>query len=467
MRFFATASLCVGVLLTAAACDPTDTKHYFTQGVGTQLYPDDIAAQTDLQNTYVQYVCSQAGLTPSVSPAGVVSCGTDPQSEETWYLFVQAGMNDIDERCDSYLTWLDNVRRARAPTIKELSDAHTAAELIMQATGVGAGPIAVVGAAFGFATDTFTNVTSRLVLEVNHSTVQSVVLASQKQFREDLLGSAKGAPTVLIPSKPAAIYALRSYLRLCMPMTIETQINNTVSVFERAGPDALKSEPMISAKTAGAPFQPQQKIVNPNRPKPSPGQTKADYKKIIKNYDPNVHTVSKVERVLSKLCIPPKTPITPKVNMAIEVFQQTKKNQITGLLNDAEFDLLANAAVCKPNGARNYFEKTSLPKGVASDDLVKDMNLVLDKDHQLPVPSKPADVRNRIGMVRDALKDQLFFKSDQLPDQFSPDLFNALVKKGLFANPPGAAPAAPAAPTAPAAPPSSEPPPPATIIEPK
>jgi len=123
----------------------------------------------------------------------------------------------------------------------------------MQATGVGAAPIAVVGAAFGLAASTFTNINSRLVLEVNHSTVQAVVLTRQAQYREQLLGNpAKNIPPVVIASKPAAIYALRSYLRLCMPITIETEINNTVTVFERGGAIALANkEPMISAKSVG------------------------------------------------------------------------------------------------------------------------------------------------------------------------------------------------------------------------
>src|SRR5262249_54032420 len=42
-----------------------------------------------------------------------------------------------------------------------------------------------------------------------------------------------------------------SYLRLCMPMTIETQINTTVKLFERGGTAALdhaKAHPMIDAR---------------------------------------------------------------------------------------------------------------------------------------------------------------------------------------------------------------------------
>jgi hypothetical protein len=205
--------------LAAAGCSDAD-KHYFKEGVGANLYSDaaitasdDLAARTEQERRYVAEICEQAGLTPFQCEAGA----SDPNA---WSQFVQAGMNDIDQRCDAYLTWLDNVRRARAPTIKELADAQTATTIIMQQAGVSATPIAIVAAAFGFATNTFTNVNARLILEVDRATVQTIVLNRQKQYREQLFGIDSKGRKILIASRPAAIFALRSYLRLCMPMTI-------------------------------------------------------------------------------------------------------------------------------------------------------------------------------------------------------------------------------------------------------
>jgi len=82
---------------------------------------------------------------------------------------------------------------------------------------------------------------------------KAVVLQRQQRYREDLFGTATNRSQAIISSRPAAVYALRSYLRLCMPMTIETEINNTVTTFERGGAAALQiSRPMISAKSVGA-----------------------------------------------------------------------------------------------------------------------------------------------------------------------------------------------------------------------
>lgn len=76
MRFAALLLLCAGVLLAAAGCDPAD-KHYFTRGVGTDLYTDDVAVQTALQDEYVAHICEQAGLASS-------NCGIDSFSPMTW-----------------------------------------------------------------------------------------------------------------------------------------------------------------------------------------------------------------------------------------------------------------------------------------------------------------------------------------------------------------------------------------------
>ena len=158
-------------------------------------------------------------------------------------LFVQTGMNGIDAlRLVPFRS--DAKRRKSTAVRKKLSETGTATEAILAYTAAGPTAIAIVGTAFGFATATFTNVTSRLLLQVDQSTVQTVVLTRQNQFRQDL--------PRLIDNRAAAIYALRSYLRLCMPMTIETQINTTVKLFERGGVPAMReaqANPMIDAQT--------------------------------------------------------------------------------------------------------------------------------------------------------------------------------------------------------------------------
>lgn len=255
MRGKAALFACVGLALLAGGCDPQD-RRFMREGIGTELYTSDLPSSTQLQEMYVGFICRQAGL-PVVVTAGeaIPTCDYSAVGGSGWSSFVQAGMNDIDQRCDAYLSWLDSRRRLSGAIQQQISDTRTATEAIMAFSLAGSRAIAVVGSAFGFGAATFTNLNTRLLLEVNHSTVQAVVLNRQTEYREGLKNRS-------IPSRPAAIYALRSYLRLCMPMTIETEINTIVTSVERNdGPPRRLITPEAIAG---------QLLIDPTAPLPKP-----------------------------------------------------------------------------------------------------------------------------------------------------------------------------------------------------
>jgi hypothetical protein len=238
MRNFGIVAGCVGLAMLVSGCDTTDSR-YFSYGVGTDLYSADIVQTTQLQDIYLTELCRQA--LPLVSTTDT-QCLTGVPSPNGWNLIVQAGLNDVDRRCDSYLAWLDDRRRTNNAVLKELGDITVASMAIMRVAGVGANPITLAGLAFGLAANTFTNVNSRLLLEVDKTTVQTLVLRRRDAYRGQLQG-------IVVDSRPAAIHALRSYLTICTPYTIETDINSTITVFQVGGADALKRPPLISAET--------------------------------------------------------------------------------------------------------------------------------------------------------------------------------------------------------------------------
>jgi hypothetical protein len=188
-------------------------------------------------------------------------------------------MNDIDLRCDAYLSWLHDKRSSREPILKELAVLGGAAAAILKITEVGATPIALTAIAFGLAADSFTNYDLRILNGVDYTTVQSVVRGNRTLFRSKNL-------SLVIDNRPAAIYVLRNYLSICLPSSIEMSINNTINIYHRGGPDALTTEPVglrtpaatsntsaqvrgtpvIRSATVPLPVQPKQPItVSPTR----------------------------------------------------------------------------------------------------------------------------------------------------------------------------------------------------------
>src|SRR6266849_1429309 len=211
---------------------------YIREGIGANLSSSDLPEASRLQAIYIGEICRQAGL--RVAQRGdVLLCDEIDMKPAEWATFVQAGMNDIDRRCDAYLTWLDNKRRSREPILKQLNTTAAATAAILGLTGAGEVPIAIVAQAFLFAQDSFTNFQSRLITDIDHTVIQSVVLDHQNKFRDKIAA-------VPVDNRPAAIYLLRNYLRICMPMSIEMSISETVTTFHRGGADALRPDPLLT-----------------------------------------------------------------------------------------------------------------------------------------------------------------------------------------------------------------------------
>jgi len=230
----------VALALLVGGCDTTDSR-YFRYGIGTELYSEDIVQTTQLQDIYLTELCRQA--LPVLSNSQDSQCLNAVLRPNDWNLLVQAGLNDVDRRCDSYLAWLDDRRRTNNAVLKELGDVTVASQAIMRVAGVGANPITLAGLAFGLASNTFTNINSRLLLEVDKTTVQTLVLRRRNDYRT-------GLQLVSIENRPAAVHALRSYLNICTPFTIETDINSTIMVFQQAGAGALdRKGPLVNPAT--------------------------------------------------------------------------------------------------------------------------------------------------------------------------------------------------------------------------
>jgi hypothetical protein len=237
MRSVGAIAACVGLAAVVAGCNSLDAI-YLREGIGTTLGTPDLPEASYLQDIYVGEICRQAGLRFS-QQGDVLLCEEAGMRPAEWATFVQAGMNDIDRRCDAYLAWLDNKRRWREPILKQIHSTAAGTAAILGLTGVGPHAISIVGTAFGFAQETFFNFSSRLITEVDHSVVQLVVLDHQNQFRVKIAN-------VPVDNRPMAIYLLRNYLRICMPFSIEMSINNTITTFHRSGPEALRTEPVLT-----------------------------------------------------------------------------------------------------------------------------------------------------------------------------------------------------------------------------
>ncbi|PCK77504.1 hypothetical protein [Rhizobium sophoriradicis] len=311
-------------------------------------------------------------------------------------------MYDIDQRCDKYLQWLDTAKRTREPITNQISATGRLTGQILGITGSPVSVLTMVSAAFGYTADTFSNIQSSLLIELDHSTVQSVVYGVQKRLRTEIASQSIG-------SKPQALLLLRTYLRSCMPFTIATEVNTQLSALGRGAQtpgELLNAEPAV--------FRPP--ATHNTKPGPTPPITGLEpYKAIL---DPEVITgklvtPDRLRLALIALCVETgaDTVNSKRTKTSIGWYKTLKDANAPAskkeLLSYKNIAALSNDyKSCDGIVSKNWFEKTTYPNGFNSDQkLVDALNAATNLN--LGPASKPEDFRAAIKAYRKDGSDEL------------------------------------------------------------
>lgn len=403
------------VAATALAGCQDGEQNYLTNGIGSELTAPGLVRTESLQNQYFSYLCRQA---TSQSYAPNASCQVD-----SWNLVVQQGMNDIDRRCDAYLQWLDNRKRSKGPWISQIGDTAAATSAILGQVNAGTKAITIVGQAFQLLTKSVENYHSRLLLEIESSTINSIVLRGRYDFRRYIQEQ-----RIQFNTKPDAEHALRSYTRLCLPFAIEAKVNDFSTMgaqgeMPRAG-GSFGDLPIVGTITSNA------TVFKPDR-----GQSAGNDK-----------TLKKIAVAIQKaLCVPPDGKIGPRTVEGIRAYQYTQKQAETGELSPNGESAIMNTfgasqpkpfAECDPQFSnfleRNIFQND--PANAAALAQLRDDLSALAEKHGATVEILDADtltmLRPKIAEIKRKIGGDAFRSGDKafLNTEFTPDLERKLVK---------------------------------------
>jgi hypothetical protein len=347
--------------IVATGCNLENDARFINEGVGTNLYSTDVQRQDRIQRLYYGYLCGQANLPlAGTSPEGLPVCNFDVFATLHWNTLVQAGMNDIDTRCDAYLAWYDSRKRSQQAVTSQINTTARLVNAILLATTPTAATIGVVAEAFGFAQATVNNYHSRLLYEIDTSTLQALVLGNQRTFRE-------GIAELKFQTKPAVEHALRSYLRICMPFSIETEVNNVLTVVKRSGeapPPLIGTDTVEAAVDATKPRSAEQRVTVVRVTPPPPIVETTETKKIfaIGGYDE-----SDLMTLQRALCVPTDElgTVGPRTRVAYAIFEtyaagqpSIKKDGMVSSRN--EYARAIKFGNCDRGQFRNIFEAEQL-----------------------------------------------------------------------------------------------------------
>jgi hypothetical protein len=394
----------VGPVLLSACQD----AGYLQKGIGTQLPAADIVQSTSLQDQYFKHLCAQVGY---------ATCDLPTVDRQLWTLVVRQGMNDIDRRCDAYLEWLDNKKRSKGPLIAQSNAVSATAQAIIQIVSPGSAAISIVGIAFGLLNQSIENYQSRLLLEIESSTINSVVLRARLDFRRAIANKS-------FTNRPDAEYALREYLRRCLPFAIETQINDLStlgsrgieitdrnSIFE----NDLSSHSSLGAEPAQSDTRTNERVVRP-KPEFITGAVSADERRLRRT--------SGIE-IQRSLCLPGDGDFGESTRTAIRIYQDVESKSVTGILNQNEINALVPLADC-PAGLKNYYEIKQLPSATQ----VKELATGLKKFYpEVNVDSGIADLRPFLEQFRRE-KGLDNGPGDFLMGQFTKEMADDLLDRG-------------------------------------
>ena len=400
-----------------------DDVRLASSGIGTALHSEETAAYFPVHRAYFGYLCATAEVPhrSGSATADAPDCLYQEFGPNDWNTVVQAGLNDLDLRCDSYLAWLDNRKRSQSPLLKQLSDTATRTQAILRFAGASNLAIDVVAQAFGYAADSVINYNSRLLFEIDTSTVQALVLGRQRDFRTELVG-------MKFNNKPAVEHALRSYLRICLPFTIETDINNIITVYQRT--ETAPSSPLISAESSRAAIGATGRLTA-NMPvtthfasPPAPHSSRASLIFVGGQFGD-----VDVDQVQEAFCLPP-GPVGPRTKVAIRIFEAVRGNSplVTkdGKITDKEeYALAKSRGKCDMAQFKNIFEVEKLNTPARVKSFLLRLNEKVDGD-PINVDANLNDpaVRRKINLANKQF--QLETYDDIAEDQVLPPLYPSL-----------------------------------------
>lgn len=374
-----TLSALLGCAMIAASCMPWEENRLIEKGIGTNLHTPDISQQSQLLDQYLRFMCVEAGFA-TLSPEGEPLCNVNELSPRQWTVLVRAGFNDVDRRCDSYLAWLNSKRRSNTAISTQLNQLGTATAAIMSIAGASRDPISLAAVAFGLAADTFNNFYSRLLLEVESSTVELIVSKNRQEFRKDLNNT-------MVHFRPDALHILRSYLLICTPHVIENNINirsrfsvagNITAPQDSYGTDISRSTLSRSGlMSRSAPVQARQPV------------SRTRYRKPVKDLEEQRIGSATLRRVQAALCVPQSGQNDVRTQQGVRIWEtlalasspppgaaQNEK------LDGAEADLLITVPACGA-GLRNFQERDIFSNKVEPRTLATLKTLMLNKASSL------------------------------------------------------------------------------------
>jgi hypothetical protein len=178
--------------------------------------------------------------------------GALPQTTDGWYGTILTGFNIVDDACQTYINdlWKIDREKNRVRDVISASGAATAA-IVGANANPSAQTLTTLAQAFGLASTLTGTIGDSYLFAQNPAVVGQIVKKLQVAYRTDLAKN-KTTPGYPISSPSAIYYHTREYLSLCLPPTIQAQVEDLIAK-AKAGTDSGSSKTTVTTVTSTQP----------------------------------------------------------------------------------------------------------------------------------------------------------------------------------------------------------------------
>lgn len=252
--------------------------------------PDPVMRATHAAQSTTNYV--------EVRDTLIYRAGYPEGSAVDWYEVAVAGFGYVDEQCSQYLADLYRIRRGRDHIKNQLAAVGTTTNTILGVTSAGKVAIAATAAAFGLASQMTENASAAFLYSMDPSDIDGLLRNQMHAYREGV-----AAKRATYTSSNIAMEAVRGYLNLCLPVSIEAQIKATVQSTVYVATPSNSGVPALSRVQNASPAVPSVQDIRERPifvpPKPDPirqarGLTAGEF----------ALTLEQAMLMQSKMCVP-------------------------------------------------------------------------------------------------------------------------------------------------------------------
>lgn len=218
-------------------------------GFGNRYGPDpampsqDVAASVNHQDAIMTSLREAARC--SDAPVNLPDCN---------YATTLVGFNFVDEQCDAYLHELFAIDKERDRAKNVINGAGLLTNTILAVSPASKITMAIAAHAFGLSSSYVDVATDSYLYKTDTGVIYKAVEEMQLEYRTRADKDFRERP-YLFEIEPQAYGAIRGYLRLCMPPTIQSKMTSALANATAAAPPNTKGPQTLQPVDLTAPKQ--------------------------------------------------------------------------------------------------------------------------------------------------------------------------------------------------------------------